>query len=169
MTPREKGKWFERKVNEILKANGMVTTPLSDGYFDEQNNKYIMTGDGGVDITVQNLGINFIVQCKCHQKPINGSIVREVKGIISTKKDTLGVICALSYSRNAINEANNSNGKIILTNINNIVESIKSAATQLLQPRVNVTITYGHARKVQCTAEMINLEEVADGKINYQS
>src|ERR1051325_10240009 len=36
MTSQEKGKWFERKVNETLKIEGMVTTPSSVGYYDKK-------------------------------------------------------------------------------------------------------------------------------------
>jgi hypothetical protein len=165
MTSQEKGKWFERKVNEKLKNDGMITTPSSDGYFDKKEG-YVMTGDGGIDISGHYREKYFIVQCKCHQGPISASVVREMKGLIATRENTLGVICAITFSANAINEAENSNGKIILTTINNITEQIRKALTQNQLSR-QVKMTYQEMKEMEYTRNSVKMKEIINGEINF--
>ena len=69
MTAYEKGKWFERKVNEKLKSEGMVTISSSDGYYDKRK-EYVMTGDRRINISEHHYKKQFIIQYKCHQEPI---------------------------------------------------------------------------------------------------
>jgi hypothetical protein len=165
MTAYEKGKWFERKVNEKLKIEGMITTPSSDGYYDKKKG-YIMTGDGGIDISGHYKEKQFIVQCKCHQEPIPASVVREMIGLVMTRENTLGVICALKFSPNAVNEAENSNGKVILTTINNIAEQIRQIMTNNLSSK-KIRITYQEAKEVECSANNIRMKEMTNGEIIF--
>jgi hypothetical protein len=167
MTAQEKGKWFERKVNKRLKEEGLITTPSSDSYTDKTKG-YVITGDAGIDISGQYKERNFVIQCKCHKDPIPASIVREMKGIISSRKDTLGVICAIMFSTNAINEAENSNGRIILTTINNIAEQIKTTLMQNYPIR-QISMTYQEAKEIEFTKETIRMREVINGKVILQS
>jgi hypothetical protein len=167
MTSQEKGKWFERKVNETLKTEGMVTTPSSDGYYDKKEG-YIMTGDGGIDISGHYQEKYFIVQCKCHREPISASVVREMKGLIATKEDTLGVICAITFSQNAISEARNSNGKIILTTINDIAKQIQEALLNNNITTKQVKMTYQEATKIEYTRNSLKMEEIKNGEIIFQ-
>src|ERR1051325_1795951 len=166
MTSQEKGKWFERKVNEALKTEGMVTTPSSDGYYDKKEG-YVMTGDGGIDISGHYQEKYFIVQCKCHREPISASVVREMKGLIATKEDTLGVICAITFSQNAICEARNSNGKIILTTINDIAKQIREALLNNNITTKQVKMTYQEATKIEYTKNLIKMKEVKNGEIIF--
>ena len=165
MTAYEKGKWFERKVNEKLKTEGMITTPSSDGYYDKRKG-YVMTGDGGIDISGHYKEKQFIVQCKCHQEPIPASVVREMIGLVMTRKKTLGVICAIKFSPNAVNEAENSNGKVILTTINNIAEQIRQMIMDNSSSK-KIKITYQEAKEVECSANTIKMKEMTNGEIIF--
>jgi hypothetical protein len=166
MTSTEKGRWFERKVNEKLKENGMITTPSSDGYYDKRNG-YIMTGDGGIDISGQYREKSFIVQCKCHKEPIPASVIREMKGLIATRENTLGIICAVTFSQNAKNEAENSNGKIILTTVNDIVEQIQTVTSQNYSAK-QTKMVYQEANEIEFTKNYIRMKNVRNGEINFQ-
>src|SRR5688500_5919628 len=165
MTSMEKGKWFERKVNEKLKANGMITTPSSDGYYDK-NDGYIMTGDGGIDISGQYKEKSFIVQCKCHKEPIPASIIREMKGLIATREKTLRIICVITFNQNAMNEAENSNRKIILTTVNDIVEQIRTITSQNYYAK-QAKMIYQEANEIEFTKNYIRMKEVRNGEINF--
>lgn len=166
MTAYEKGKWFERKVNEKLKSGGMVTTPSSDGYYDKRKG-YVMTGDGGIDISGHHYGKQFIIQCKCHQEPIPATVVRDMIGLISMRKNVLGIICAIKFSPNAINEALNSKGKIILTTINNITERIQAFTSQNFAMK-RIRMTYNEAKEIECTNDVMRIKEMTNGEINLE-
>lgn len=166
MSAYDKGKWFERKVNEVLKSDGMITTPSSDGYFDKEEG-YVMTGDGGIDISAQVGEKQVIIQCKCHKEPVSASVVREMKGIIANRPNTLGVICAITYSQNAINEANNTQGKIILTTINDITGKIRNALSQFYSTK-QIKMAYKSAEEIEYTTNSVKVKNIIDGEIYIQ-
>ena len=165
MTPQQKGQWFEQITNQILKEGGMVTTPSSAGYYDRQKEKYVLTGDGGIDISGQYKGKSFIVQCKCHKDPIPPTIIRQMAGLLLTRQDTIGIICAIEYSESARREANNYEGKIILTTLDNIISEIKETIDQLISTKIEMKMTYKKASNIKLENNSIILNEVENGEI----
>ena len=168
MTPQQKGQWFEQVTNQILKEGGMTTTPSSAGYYDRQKEKYIITGDGGIDISGQYKGKSFIVQCKCHKDPIPPTIVRQMVGLLLTRRDTIGIICAIEYTESSRREANNYEGRIILTDLNNIVTKIKEAISQMDDTKLKMKMTYQKASNIRITNKEVELTKVEYGEITFR-
>jgi hypothetical protein len=90
-------------------------------------------GDGGVDLMGNYEGNLLLIQCKNYSSnnKVTKSNVRDLEGTLSKyPENTIGVFVVPSktdnYARRAIEEANNSRYKILLTDQNNICREIEN-------------------------------------------
>lgn len=168
MTPHQKGQWFEREVNRILKEGGMTTTLSTAGYFDKSKDKYIIIGDGGIDISGNYKGTNFIIQCKCHKSPISAGVVRDLKGVLLDRPNTIGVICAIEYSDSAIREANNTRQNILLTTLDDILQQIQLTALRMPRGSKEIVMTYQIATNIEYNERFVKIDEARNGEIVFR-
>jgi restriction endonuclease Mrr len=121
ITCREKGKRLEEDIYEQMK-NIFPTQRISDGYWSNRKNKYIPTGDGGIDLVTETQKLLIYIQCKNWEAKAGTATVREFIGGLekfkNQKKDkkVVGIMIAKSgYTEGALNEIKAINTTMILT------------------------------------------------------
>jgi hypothetical protein len=95
---RVKGDTLEEKAMEILRAQNIITTVTKAQLLTEDEKKTRLRkiiGDNGIDlfgeVTIQNQTLQWIGQCKMTKKLAN-SVANEMKGLLSTRPNTIGLI-----------------------------------------------------------------------------
>ena len=95
---RVKGENLEEKAAQILKAQRLITI-MTKAHLLEENEEKIrlrkIVGDGGIDlfgeIVIHNQTLQWIAQCKM-TKRLENSVVNEMKGLLSSRPNTIGFI-----------------------------------------------------------------------------
>jgi HJR/Mrr/RecB family endonuclease len=93
---------FEKEVGQLYKLNGydVKVTPGS--------------GDGGVDIVIKRNSVTYLVQCKRHKTKVGPSTIRELYGVMVSKKVKNGiVVCPAGFTGGAWDFAKNKNIKLV--------------------------------------------------------
>lgn len=133
---RVKGDTLEEKAMKILRAQNMTTTVTKAHLLTEDEKKTRLRkiiGDNGIDlfgeVTIQDQTLQWIGQCKMTKK-LSNSVANEMKGLLSTRPNTIGLIIYGGEKDSRIeNIIANANSDIFLCHIeelHNIKERIKS-------------------------------------------
>lgn len=135
-TNKQKGNELEVQVYEALTRIGQVTVRYQDGHYDTDKDKYIPTGDGGVDlITITKEGVKIYVQCKNWGTAIGVGVIRSFRGAldkyIKEGDPDIGMIVANTFSDCAIREAETSRITILLTTVKSINKTILDVLSQI--------------------------------------
>lgn len=93
-----KGNTLEEKAMKILKAQNIQTT-MTKAHLLEENEEKIklkkIIGDNGIDLfgelNILNQTLQWIAQCKM-TKRLENSVINEMKGILSQRPNTIGII-----------------------------------------------------------------------------
>lgn len=109
---------FEREVARVFREIG---------YLSDQTGQ---PGDGGVDVMACGKdGRRIAVQCKHHSRPIGPAPVRELVGAIVIHKADLGIIVSLSGFSEKAYETAQSQDRILLLDLDDLVQLRTSPAT----------------------------------------
>jgi len=129
-TPRQIGRELEIRTYTALRKIGVVTIQTSDGYFDTDINKYVGTGDRGIDmIAVTETGETLYVQCKNWKSKIGVETIRSFQGAMNKFKINngihRGIIVGNTFTEHAKDEVKVIKGpSIILTTLEDIERTI---------------------------------------------
>jgi predicted helicase len=129
-TNRQKGQELEVRAYNELRKFGIVTVRTSDGHFDQDIEKYVGTGDGGVDmISVTEEGITLYVQCKNWESSIGVETLRSFSGALqkynTRNEDLIGIIIGKTFTEHATMEAKCIKGPpIILTTLQDVGKTL---------------------------------------------
>lgn len=137
MTPNDIGDELEEDTYQILKDYG-PTQRTTIGYHSKREKKYVITGDGGIDLIMELREIIVLVQCKNWGSKVRTKDVREFVGAIQKWDKTsneriigLMVTNKNGYTEGALNEPNGIKIPVILTTLQNLRETVVNVLLKL--------------------------------------
>ena len=110
ITNKQKGNQLEVRTYNVLRRMGHVVVRTQDGHFDSDINKYVGTGDTGIDMIVTTGKVILYVQCKNWEASIGVDTIRSFLGALNKyyiKEDDLivGIIVGNTFTEIAMNES----------------------------------------------------------------
>jgi len=101
-----------------------------------------MPPDRGIDVIGEYKGITIYAQAKDWQSKVDAPKIQQLEGVLSNKKQHIGVMVSKSgYTKDAIDYARASTAKILLTNLDTVINQICQEIEQMQvqpQPRIEV-------------------------------
>jgi hypothetical protein len=142
--------------------------------------KYMNTGDGGIDITGYHKKIRVSLQCKYKtNEKVSPKEIREFIGALNHDKDTIGIFVTNNgYSFKSVKTANASERKIYLTTTNqdndnyigkildNIINEHNNSNNNNKNNLSNIIIDTYNDTKVEVINDSILIEGMCSIKIN---
>lgn len=143
MSNKEVGEKFEYEILSKLVDNGIECNSVRTSY--KISNRFIPTGDGGIDLFGNYKSLDYVIQCKfkSDKYSIGPNYVNEFKSKLSDcPRTTYGFMVTNSrYTQRAQNIASNSKLNLILCTDKNIVEQIFLAREQLENEKLKNNFT----------------------------
>ena len=138
---RNNGKSYERALYKVMNDAGykpIATTPP----------------DRGIDVIGEYKGITIYAQAKDWQSKVTAREIQQLEGVMLNKKQSIGVMVSKSgYTRDAESYAKASTVKIVLTNMETVVNLIQQAIEQMqLQKQSHIEI-FGRTAEITQTIE----------------
>ena len=116
--------------------------------------------DRGIDIIGEYKGITTYAQTKDWQNKVTAEKIQQLEGVLTNKRQSIGVMVSKNgYTKDAIDYARALTMKILLTNLDTVIDSISQAIEQMqLQSQSRIEVTGQSAEITQVTEE--NLRKV---------
>jgi restriction endonuclease Mrr len=116
--------------------------------------------DRGIDIIGEYKGITIYAQAKDWQSKVTAAKIQQLEGVLVNKHQSIGVMVSKSgYTKDAVDYARASTMKILLTDLDTVIDSISQAIEQMqLQSQSRIEVTGQSAEITQITEE--NLRKV---------
>jgi hypothetical protein len=176
---RIKGDSLEEKAAQILKAQNMITI-MTKAHLLEENEEKIklrkIIGDGGVDlfgeIVIHNQTLQWIAQCKM-TKRLENSVVNEMKGLLSSRPNTIGFIIYGGKKGNTEIMTETANSDIFVCHIEELHTLRSQIENKHLKKGIKTTaVTRIHMDEIE-DAEFDNLGRITKARkiknVNIQS
>jgi hypothetical protein len=111
--------------------------------------------DRGIDIIGEYKGITIYAQAKDWQSKVTAAKIQQLEGVLVNKHQSIGVMVSKSgYTKDAVDYARASTMKILLTNLDTVIDSISQAIEQMqLQNQSRIEVTGQSAEITQITEE----------------
>jgi restriction endonuclease Mrr len=111
--------------------------------------------DRGIDIIGEYKGITIYAQAKDWQSKVTATKIQQLEGVLVNKHQSIGVMVSKSgYTKDAVDYARASTMKILLTNLDTVIDSISQAIEQMqLQNQSRIEVTGQSAEITQITEE----------------
>jgi restriction endonuclease Mrr len=163
---KDKGDRLETQAYEALTQIGQVTVRTRDGHYDKNKEKYVPTGDGGIDlITITKGGLKIYVQCKNWASPIGVDVVRTFIGaldkFVRRGDDDVGIIIANTFSDCAQREAAVSQVPIFLTTIENINRTVIEVMSKI-KINKDLNIKINNAQYILIKKDKVKIKAIGE-------
>ena len=111
--------------------------------------------DRGIDIIGEYKGITIYAQAKDWQSKVTAAKIQQLEGVLANKQQSIGVMVSKNgYTKDAVDYAKASTMKILLTNLDTVIDSISQAIEQMqLQNQSRIEVTGQNAEITQITEE----------------
>ena len=113
-----------------------------------------MPPDRGIDVIGEYKGITIYAQAKDWQSKVDAPKIQQLEGVLSNKKQHIGVMVSKSgYTKDAIDYAKASTAKILLTNLDTVIDLICQEIEQMqVQPQSRIEVI-GQSAEVTQTVD----------------
>ena len=111
--------------------------------------------DRGIDIIGEYKGITIYAQAKDWQSKVTAEKIQQLEGVLTNKHQSIGVMVSKNgYTKEAMNYVKASTMKILLTDLDTVIDSISQAIEQMqLQKQSRIEVIGQSAEIIQITEE----------------